>query len=608
MPVPSSINDLSTTAGSNSPAGSESPALIDDYLRAHAGFIAELREKSESIATTDNLAATDSGKGASMVGYLPAGAGAVSTTVHERLREHDTRLAIVPDSQVYDVVAKTTSFLSQEITDNRGDTFPNFFRRILEYRRPIGGGDVFEVVSEKSINTTAAGYCLRYFSGCAEQYTSLASEYAAIIRRLASLLMSVQHVDDRCARFGGFALAPKDGTASAYNAGMCGLGLLGAYRVTLDPSYLESAKRAAVFLGVLNNPNPRYSALYGVTPIPALPENASWSGFCDQISPSDTITTTHSVWNLIASQFLCELYELTGDPSYQTLYQSTRDWGAAGVTGFYDYWSVRHDGALPSKVSNNWFASGLVVSDGAWHRRGESVISGGAVRSGAITSATATSVTLDAGASTVDGFYTGMAIRMTSGASSGTGSVITAYNGTTKVASLRYGFPTMPTTGDSYQIGLTANTIGSDQMEYGIEALYKTGYSVSAIRTAYETIASWPNADSGAFGAAYDSRICWTGYFRPMAGVYGGQSKAYGTHYDVQGIGPLLKFKKQQYPDHWALSFEKALLIPEMATLVDKDFNTIWSTDSTGLFEYSTVGTGTVKGTVTLGILESFNA
>lgn len=44
MPVPASINDLSTTAGSNSPPGSESPATLDDYLRAHASFIAQLRD------------------------------------------------------------------------------------------------------------------------------------------------------------------------------------------------------------------------------------------------------------------------------------------------------------------------------------------------------------------------------------------------------------------------------------------------------------------------------------------------------------------------------------------------------------------------------------
>lgn len=48
MPVPASINDLSTTAGSNSPPGSESPATLDDYLRTHAAFIAQLRDRGKS--------------------------------------------------------------------------------------------------------------------------------------------------------------------------------------------------------------------------------------------------------------------------------------------------------------------------------------------------------------------------------------------------------------------------------------------------------------------------------------------------------------------------------------------------------------------------------
>jgi hypothetical protein len=44
MPLPSSISDLSQVAGSNSPAGSESPSLIDDYLRTYASYIAILRD------------------------------------------------------------------------------------------------------------------------------------------------------------------------------------------------------------------------------------------------------------------------------------------------------------------------------------------------------------------------------------------------------------------------------------------------------------------------------------------------------------------------------------------------------------------------------------
>lgn len=55
MPVPTSIDDLSTTASSNSPAGSEGPASGDDYLRALSAFIAELRDKLDGTSSTGTL-------------------------------------------------------------------------------------------------------------------------------------------------------------------------------------------------------------------------------------------------------------------------------------------------------------------------------------------------------------------------------------------------------------------------------------------------------------------------------------------------------------------------------------------------------------------------
>lgn len=44
MPVPSTIDDLSTTAGSNSPAGTETPTEGDNYIRTLSAFIAQLRD------------------------------------------------------------------------------------------------------------------------------------------------------------------------------------------------------------------------------------------------------------------------------------------------------------------------------------------------------------------------------------------------------------------------------------------------------------------------------------------------------------------------------------------------------------------------------------
>lgn len=56
MPVPSDITALSPTVGSNFPLGSESPATTDDYLRAHAAFIAQLRDGKEPNAAAGTTA------------------------------------------------------------------------------------------------------------------------------------------------------------------------------------------------------------------------------------------------------------------------------------------------------------------------------------------------------------------------------------------------------------------------------------------------------------------------------------------------------------------------------------------------------------------------
>ena len=52
MPVPANIAALSTTAGSNSPPGSEAVTTVDDYLRAHASFIAQLRDQPSAFGLT----------------------------------------------------------------------------------------------------------------------------------------------------------------------------------------------------------------------------------------------------------------------------------------------------------------------------------------------------------------------------------------------------------------------------------------------------------------------------------------------------------------------------------------------------------------------------
>jgi len=64
MPIPTVITDLSTTASSNYPDGdSESPIVLDDVQRAHAAFIAQLRDGKglTTIATLASATTTDIG-------------------------------------------------------------------------------------------------------------------------------------------------------------------------------------------------------------------------------------------------------------------------------------------------------------------------------------------------------------------------------------------------------------------------------------------------------------------------------------------------------------------------------------------------------------------
>lgn len=67
MPVPSTLGQLSVTAGSNSPAGSDSPTVIDDHMRAAYSFLAYLRDSKQltTEATVASAATTDIGAASS---------------------------------------------------------------------------------------------------------------------------------------------------------------------------------------------------------------------------------------------------------------------------------------------------------------------------------------------------------------------------------------------------------------------------------------------------------------------------------------------------------------------------------------------------------------
>lgn len=60
MAVPSSIDDLSPTAASNGPDGSvDLPSAYDDYLRAHAAFIRQIRDGGSQAALLSSVSGAD---------------------------------------------------------------------------------------------------------------------------------------------------------------------------------------------------------------------------------------------------------------------------------------------------------------------------------------------------------------------------------------------------------------------------------------------------------------------------------------------------------------------------------------------------------------------
>lgn len=71
---------------------------------------------------------------------------------------------------------------------------------------------------------------------------------------------------------------------------------------------------------------------------------------------------------------------------------------------------------------------------------------------GNLQAATSTSVTLKSAASSTDNIFVGMCVQMTTGTQAGKARKITAYNGTTKVATTFPAWDTAPLTGDSYKV------------------------------------------------------------------------------------------------------------------------------------------------------------
>jgi hypothetical protein len=178
MPVPATIDDLSTTESSNFPAGTETPKSADNYLRAHASFIAQLRDEKTDIS---DLASTASGKGGFLV-ILQDGRsvqkfaenfhtldryGAVGDGVTDDSDAIEEALNYAPDVNLLRGVAGKTYRVTRtvDIVGNKtfgGDSAGSHgFQPMYIYHDPASTGELFNVTSPSSgvalMNFTVTG-------------------------------------------------------------------------------------------------------------------------------------------------------------------------------------------------------------------------------------------------------------------------------------------------------------------------------------------------------------------------------------------------------------------------------------------------------------------
>lgn len=461
-------------------------------------------------------------------------------------------LDVAPVGSDIQTLEQMVAYLLTVSTDSRGETYPNGLRRWIRLTRPHGAalmpGPVEAYIGQSEdaapgapaqetetsdedsddvwFNTTSSSLALLFLANYA-LYTDKRPDLVTATERFGQSLMRYQWVGtptstDAFLRRGSFMLTASDSRATSFGTGLAVRALLQAYKATGNPDFLNSAIAGADFLVRMSDPNTYWGAAspngYSVSPINRLTSSITWYGFCDRIDSTDKVSTYCSSWNIVAARALYELGAFIGQTSYVTVATQARDFMASQILNGYDYFAVSTNAGTYASAA--WsLSSSHTFNDHAKHRLGDV---------------------------------------------------------------------------------LSVGTVGTDQIEYGLPCLYSMGYDSEAIRTAYKTFRDLPhsgaklvgppadstysseNSDSGAFGAAYNGRICWTGYFR--LGTFGTNSKvdrAYGTYYDAQGACTLGPYKAKEHPEDFELSHRLLIETVVRGSLLQSDLSTKWSSGST---------------------------
>lgn len=140
MPVPSSISDLSTTPALNSPPGSESPSLIDDYLRTLSAFIRQISDASVQTSGNQTVAGTKTFSASPVVPDATAAKHPVTKD------QHDTKAPLASPAFTGDPTAPTQA---------TGDSSTKIANTAFVANTSLGIGQTLQdVKASRAIGTT----------------------------------------------------------------------------------------------------------------------------------------------------------------------------------------------------------------------------------------------------------------------------------------------------------------------------------------------------------------------------------------------------------------------------------------------------------------------
>lgn len=151
---------------------------------------------------------------------------------------------------------------------------------------------------------------------------------------------------------------------------------------------------------------------------------------------------SQSVW-----RGTCSTMNKTGDGSAHT-WTSIATLGEVGAVGYNELGLFIGTGTNTGSIRGTVHGSELLVRDGT----------GVSTRTGMAQAGGASTVTLDAGASAVDDAYKGFAIKTTGGTGSGQYRTISAYSGSTKVATVDTAWSVQPDNTTTFDIYRANNT------------------------------------------------------------------------------------------------------------------------------------------------------